>query len=519
MPDLAPPLEAAAEHVRAEASQREAELERRNAGEIYGSFWINKTEFALPVSVIQEVVNEPQSFTPVPLSPDFMVGLFNLRGSIIPVIDLRILLDYPETSDKSGRKVAIFEHGAHCLGLLFDDTGGIIYSDTAARVNFEANQNGVKDVVIEGMLKLDNGTRMVQVLDPHAVLKIERIPRVPKSKDANAKIKSDLGNRLNCISFQLGHTICAIDLRHVQEITDVPEMHKSHLADGYLLGNINLRGYTIPIVDFRGVIGNETPFKFTQEMLNSRKLLILRLPEGQIGLVVYSIDSIISCFEKDVLQFAKFAIPRQDLVAGCLLNDAEDIVILLDHDKLMTDPFLVNAAKSCQEIYPPELKTPDEKDQDEDKRRKTFILFSVDRQFALDIEFVSEVITRPTKLLSPPYSLNFVEGVLNLRGELITLINLRVLYGLPPRDGGGQKVLIFKRDGHKYGMVVDSVDEIYATTRGKVLDSPAITESEFVRAVSSDLVGCLSVSPDQIEPVMILSVDRLIARCVELEQS
>jgi len=59
---------------------------------IFGSFWLGEAEFALPVNHVQEVVNPPSVYTPVPLSPPDLVSLFNLRGMVIPVVDLRRLL-------------------------------------------------------------------------------------------------------------------------------------------------------------------------------------------------------------------------------------------------------------------------------------------------------------------------------------------------------------------------------------------------------------------------------------------
>ncbi len=486
------------------------------SSDIYGSFWIDETEFALPVTVIQEVVNEPASFTPVPLSSPFMIGLFNLRGRIVPVIDLRMVLEYPAIENNRLRKVAIIEEGDLCIGLLFDDTGGVVSSDGATRVNFEPNSQGIKDIVVEGMLKLDNGDRMVQILDPYEILKIEKTPKVAKHSTED-RDQSKLGKRLNCIAFQVGHTNCAIDLRYVQEITEVPEIKNSQLAHGHILGNIMLRGHTIPVVDFRGVIGNEAPHKFNPESLKSRKLLILSLPEGQIGLLVYTIDSIISYFEGEVLPFAKIAIPRHDIVAGCLVAENVDIVILLDHDRLLRDQSLVDAARSCQEIFPPQDESNDNSEERNLDSRQTYILFTVEVSLALDISCVCEILNRPESLLTPPYALEFVEGILNLRGELITLINPRELYGFPKGERPGQKLLIFRKGDQKYGIVVDSVDEIVMTTKGMILEVPSIQKHDISREISRDVSGCLQAptkAPED-DPIMILNVDSLIARCAD----
>ncbi len=481
---------------------------------VFGSFWIDNTEFALPVEVIREMVGEPDSYAPVPLSPQHMLGVFNLRDTIIPVIDLRVLLDFAEGNNCGSRKIAIIENGEHCIGLLFDDAGGVISNENASRINFEVNSDGVKDVVVEGMLKLDGGKRMVQILNPYELLNIEKLPRVAKTK---AQEKTHLGQRLNCISFQLGHTRCALDLRYVQEITDVPDVTASPLAHGHILGNIELRGQTMPIIDFRGMMGNAPPYKFTPEALKSRKLLILSLPSGYIGLLVYSIDSIMTFFESDVLPFANVSLPRQDIVAGCLMGDNDEIVILLDHQKLFEDAALLEAAQSCREIFPSKEPETEKERKVANDARSTFILFSVEVQLAFDISCVSEILNLPEKLLQPPYALDFVNGILNLRGDLITLINPRVLYDLQPTDLGGSKVLIFQNDNQKYGMVVNSVDEIVTISSNSLMDIPSIARKGVSRIVSEDVAGCIRVPSrgQESEPVLVMDVGRLIERCVD----
>ncbi len=486
---------------------------------VFGSFWIDETEFALPVEVIQEVVNEPKHYTPIPLSPPQILGLFNLREMVVPVIDLRHVLGFPKRDATDIGKVAIIENGKLAIGLLFDDTGGVINSTGAARVNFQPSEEGSKDVVVEGVLKLDDGARMVQLLDPFELLKIEKLPRIAKkTTDDEASFK---GQRLNCISFQLGHTNCAIDLRYVQEITNVPEVQKSAIAHGHILGNIELRGKTMPIVDFRGMIGNEQPFAFSQDAIKNRKLVILKLDAGHVGLLVYSIDSILAFFESEVLPFASVALPRHDIVKGCLVKGGEEIVILLDHEKLFDDPLLVDAARSCQEIYPSKTEQRDEEKVAENALdRSTYIQFSVGTfSFAFDISRVSEIITRPDKLLKPPYALKFVDGILNLRGELITLINPRILYNMAIEDAAEPKVLIFRQDSKQYGIVVDSVDEIITIRTTELFPVPSIIKNGDSRAVSEDVEGCLPMDNAcaQMDAAMVLNIQSLINRCVDAE--
>lgn len=484
--------------------------------EIYGSFTIDESEFAIPVSAVQEVVNEPMDISPVPLSPSFMLGLFNLRGKIIPVIDLRCLLEFPELEGTISRKVAIIEHGDLCIGLLFDKTGEVLSGYDAARVDFQPKGDGIKDVVIEGVLKFDNGDRLVQVLDPYELLNLERVPRT-NNISTESQAKASRGKRYNCISFQTGHTCCALDLRYVKEIREMPDVDQSLFAHGNVIGTTNLRGVILPVVDFRGFMGDGAVYRLGQTVPKERKMLVIETADGPIGLMVFSIDNIMSYYEDEILPFAKLALPRSDFVSGCLVNSSGQIVMMLDQDRLRTDELLVATAKACQEIYPPGgPKEEQEEKQAKGAARRTYIRFSIAKPFALETSCVSEVINKPDTLLDPPYKLDFVEGIINLRRELITLLNPRVLYGMPAEEMQNQKVLIFNCEDTKYGILVDSVDEIIMTTEDKIAALQPMDRQGTTRRVVDDVVGCLhhEVSGDKSTPILVLDPGALVDRCM-----
>ncbi|MGH1414421.1 MAG: chemotaxis protein CheW [Pelagimonas sp.] len=483
--------------------------------EIYGSFLIGDSEFAIPVSAVQEVVNEPENISPVPLAPAFMLGLFNLRGQIIPIVDLRILLDFPDQDSASARKVAIIEFGEHCIGLLFDRTGEVLSGNQAARVNFHPKKDGIRDVVINGVLKFEEGNRLVQLLDPYELLNLDRVPRADKASD-HAVVKSAKGKRHNCISFQTGHTTCAIDLRHVKEIRKMPDVDQSLFARGNVIGTTNLRGVILPVVDFRAFLGDRAAYHLGRTIPKERKMVVLETTAGLIGLMVFSIDSILPYFKDDVLPFAKLALPRGDYVDGCLIDDEGKIVMMLDHSKLQSDRELVEIAKACQEIYPAEGKFKDDETTQTSATRRTYIRFTFEKKFALDTVCVSEVINCPEQLLEPPFSLDFVEGIINLRGELITLFNPRLLYGMPPNQVEGQKVLIFKNKGIKYGILVDSVDEIIMTSVDNIAELQPLDRQGNGQRIIDDVEGCLNHKSASNEPVSVLVLDAsaVINRCM-----
>lgn len=480
---------------------------------IYGSFWLENTEFALHADIIKEVVKEPETITAVPLSPAFMLGLFNLRGRIIPIVDLRMLLEFPGCPPPE-RKVAIIEDGEHCIGLLVDRTGEVLNAHGVARVDFGARQGKPKDVAVEGLLKFEDGKRIVQILDPCELLSLKRVPRAESLTDEAAQAaKASRGPQLNCLSFQFGHTICAIDLRDVIEVMDAPEIMESVLVSDCFIGITNVRGRVIPVADFRNFMGDSAKLKNAAIIPSKRKILIIDTEGGQVGLLVYSIDSIVRCFNDEILEFTKLALPREDIVRGCLVSKDHTIVLLLDHTVMKRDPILVDTAQRCNEIHPAEQVEIASSETGKASARMTFIVFSVDKPFALDTAQVSEVIDYPKKLLQPPYAVDCVDGIVDLRGELISLINPRKLYKMPTPERVGRKVLIFKQAGSKYGLVVDSVDEIVYTKDSDVGDIGSLSHESRSMQVADDISGCVQ-SPAR-GSVMILDVNSVLGRCFE----
>ena len=104
-----------------------AQRQYQSTGEVFGSFLLADSEFAIPASAIRDVINVPDRITRQPLAPSYLLGIFTLRDMTVPVIDLREMFNLsrsPEGSQESA-KVAILEYGDYQIGLLFDQTSEV----------------------------------------------------------------------------------------------------------------------------------------------------------------------------------------------------------------------------------------------------------------------------------------------------------------------------------------------------------------------------------------------------------
>jgi purine-binding chemotaxis protein CheW len=124
-------------------------------------FRLEKDRYALPLAAIREVVVAPESWTRVPRSPRAMKGVMNLRGRVVPVIDLRVLLELSGGAAEGPGRVVLLDRGRRELGLLISEVDGI---ESLEKVGPPAPK---ASMAVKGLARL--GALPVTVLDPDAL--------------------------------------------------------------------------------------------------------------------------------------------------------------------------------------------------------------------------------------------------------------------------------------------------------------------------------------------------------------
>ncbi len=82
-------------------------------------FIIGEEEYAVPILAIQEII-KPIGWTRVPQTPDYVLGVFNLRGSVIPLIDLRRKFGLPPKKQDEETRFIVMKHGDEVAGFVID---------------------------------------------------------------------------------------------------------------------------------------------------------------------------------------------------------------------------------------------------------------------------------------------------------------------------------------------------------------------------------------------------------------
>jgi purine-binding chemotaxis protein CheW len=110
-----------------------------------------------------------------------------------------------------------------------------------------------------------------------------------------------------------------------------------------------------------------------------------------------------------------------------------------------------------------------------------------DEKYGVEISQVREII-KPTQITRIPNAPDFVEGVINLRGQITTIINLRKRFNMEPKEvDGNTRIIVVEYDNAVIGMMVDTVNEVKYLSSKDIEHLPSIittrSEAKFLKGV------------------------------------
>ena len=132
------------------------------------TFSIGDEEFGVDILKVQEIIRTME-ITRVPRAPEFVEGVINLRGKVIPVIDMRKRFNLPAVQRDSHTRIIVMEFGsAKIVGFLVDAVSEVLRIPASTVEPAPAVVSGVGSEYIKGVGKLDD--RLLILLDLDSLL-------------------------------------------------------------------------------------------------------------------------------------------------------------------------------------------------------------------------------------------------------------------------------------------------------------------------------------------------------------
>jgi len=426
--------------------------------QLFASFILDREEnleIALPADKVTEATGISNQIKALPASVDFLEGIMQLRDEVIPIINLKQRLGLAKSSYNDDAKVAVVNVFNQRFGLLFDDIKDVIRIDSTD-INPIPAVLQTDDRIISDLINIAGGSRTVELLDLNYLFP-EGLSSLEETDKTVVETEKQTANRsysryviFSCTGQEYG-----VRVEHAQELsflTNIDELYR----DGSVEGALQLRGHTIPVVD-AGALLHGTRAENT--LHEDRRILILHSDELSFGLIVDEAREILTIPDDEILSMPGSSSPS---VTGIYPYLGNRNITLLDIGNLIGSQ--TGQLKSIGRVR---------KDLDDEEdvtgnishnliTENCYLIFFIDKNYAIELKDVQEIIVH-NKVLSVPAASGFNNGIINLRGQIVPVVNLRRFYDYPDKNEsqGTSKLIICRGKSQIVALEVDDIVTIY----------------------------------------------------------
>ncbi|MEW8959306.1 chemotaxis protein CheW [Neomoorella humiferrea] len=447
----------------------------------YVIFRLGQESYGIAIEYLQEIIRVPY-VVKVPLTPPYMRGLANLRGNILPIYDTRLRLGINATNDDESNRVIVVNAGGKQAGYVVDRVEGVV--DIPGEAVEEFQKKGDTGGYVTRAARVGEG-KLVLLLEMDQMLKDVGLNDSSVTSLKDTKEYENLGakeeeskadeNEQQLLTFQVGKEEYALDIADVQEIVHLPEnWNVVPDAPPYVLGLVSLRDRVLPLISMRRLFG------LPEGEVAGGRIVVAYVGEGKrvaVGLVVDSVAEVLRVAER-LLEPVPAVVRRSgdEFAAICRLTD-ERMLFTIEASRLLRD---VTFLTEWEQGGADEVSAYSHKTLEEERQLVTFFLG--EEEFALPIDSVREII-RAGRITAVPRTPDFVKGILNLRGSIVPIIDLRCKFGYPEREIDEQvRILICEGNTSVMGLMVDGVKEVVKISVSSIEAAPQVLVKDSIQS-------------------------------------
>ena len=436
------------------------------------TFTLDGVEFGLDIDRVQEITHRTD-LTPVPGSPSFILGVLNLRGLIIPVIDSRIRFHLAPQETTSRTRIIVMRLASGPTGLQVDSVAEVVRLEDHTIRETPPLVAGIRAEYLAGMVTV--GSRLITLIHLEKLLDSAELSRRAEldlgmagtitgmGEDAEEDLEED-GRPF--VTFRLGSESFGIALHEVEEIVELPPVTKVPDAPDYVLGVICLRDQVMPLVDLAEILSIQVGDSERKRDM----VVLLSFGSAKIGVVVDEIQEILRVQDGQTLPPPQtLSETEREHLEGILLLPGR-MVSLINVLKIITGDDQEKIAAMGQG-----LGLNDTRAQETVPNLELVVFRLGPESYGLRLHEVREIIM-VGQITPVPRAPQFVDGVLNLRGEVMPVVDLRTRFGLERVEATSiSRILITSIGGVFTGLVVDAVNEVRPVELHRFGAPPAVT--------------------------------------------
>jgi chemotaxis signal transduction protein len=583
------------------------------------TFLLKDEEFGFDIMSVQEIIRLPK-MAKVPRTPAFVDGIANLRGVVLPIIDMRTRFGMERAEETDRTRVLVVDIGGVKTGLRVDRVKQVT---RVLRKDIEPPPPAIRGTTadyLEGVVKLDKGQRIIMALNASQVCQIRMSRRegeVTASHEGHEISQRDTASAAEglrddvqqMVTFRIAKEEFAFPMERVREILRVET--PKHVPDlpEYVLGVLTVRGQILPIVDLRRLMqqrslaeefagacrelredyerwleqwqaasslsdharvdlsaserlrawlanANSSSQALMEALSKIRgwnekavKQLQNRAPLAEVVATAAGVVEALHCFERqvaaniqedqriivvdaggsilglvvdhvnEVLNISKRLVDPPPQVASsglglsgiAKLNDGSRLIMLLDVANLMRDQKLreiqANPADGARQAASAGGEQHAIGGQELSELQLVTFLLSGE-EYGVPISQIQEI-DRLSKITKVPKAASFVEGVTNLRGEVIPVLDTRKRFDLELKAADDRtRIIIVELGGVKTGLVVDAVREVLSLSKKDIAPPPEAIHS----GVDQRFISGIGKVDSGKRMIVLLDVEKILSK-------
>jgi purine-binding chemotaxis protein CheW len=440
------------------------------------TFRIDQRLYALPAEVISEVIRIP-SVARVPRSPAALLGLASHRGSVIPLASLRGLLGVAEVGAFSTSRAIVIGEGAP-VAIAVDSVDALVAIPAGSVETRQSELAAESGERLKGTFRSD--ALVAKVLDIQGLLDqaFVRRPKPQRQMQTHATpTNGEVSEKLDVemlVTFDVADQEYALELADVREIVSRPaSVTTVARAEALVVGMMAFRDQLLPLLSLRGLLGFANPTAIS----GREKIVVANVGGALVGLIADRARAILPA-ERDRID------PIPSLLAARTGGEAKikaiyrgeagrRLISILATEQLFREDVMQRVTAAHRSATPHASKAGPAAG-----RELKFLVFRLaGDEFGLPIEAVDEVMRVPDQVTRVPKTPEFLEGVVNLRGDVLPIVDQRRRFEMPKLEETIKRRLVVVRTGaHRAGLIVDSVSEVLSSSTDAIKAPPSLTD-------------------------------------------
>ena len=600
-------------------------LEKKSVNETQiATFHIGKELFGIGIHRIKEIVRYPE-ITHVPRSTEYLKGLTNLRGNVLPVLDARIRLNLPVAPVTDRTRVLVLDVNESLIGVIVDSVKGVASLENV-RVETPPPilSSGVDSKFIHKVIYAKDNEGITLELNVDSLCNIDvTLEKTKRTHVQQESVETDKKNAIaekQLVTFLVGLEEYGFTIQSVQEILRVSKITEVPEVPAYVLGVLALRNELLPIIDLRKLFGMPSlvenklqeierleksyqnwfsGFKYSfesdsgfrsietvdalqwiesfrtsseeigkilqkvrfihqdihfhsqnlfktkdvktsdeiksylekniqsgfeqllltlsdckegvkEDIKEDQRILVADINKNSIGIMVDRMQQVIRIPENIIDPPPRIIHgDKEDNLQGIVkLDEGKRLILFLDEKKLFNEKLMSRILDVKQENVSEKEKEAIHGGESLQEAEVQLVTFRLGKEeFGLYIEDVREI-NRLTGVTAVPNSPSFVEGIMNLRGNVIPAIDLRKRFNLEiAKHGEATRVIIVDILDKTTGLIVDSVSEVIRISRKLIEPPPEIISSK----IETEFIDGIANLAKQGRFIIILNVDKILS--------